>query len=279
MSRRSNVTRVLRDWSGRAGVAVLLLLYGVPLIWIVLSSLKSNSEIFRNPAGLVFTPTFAAYQTLWQEGTIVSALGNSVLIAVSVTLLTLAISIPTAYGLDRSGGAYLSIGLGVLVLLQMIPQTASVIPLYRVLGAWQMLGTLTGLILADTALLIPFTVLILRPFVSAVPREIEEAAAIDGAGLFTIFFRIVTPLIANGAATAASVVFILSWGEFLYAVSFLTDSDTYPISALISQQISSYGITWADLMALAAVGSLPILIVFIVAQKRLASGLSLGAVK
>lgn len=279
MNHHSPVTQGLRRWLGRLGVFFLLLLYGVPLVWIVLSSLKSNREIFANPASIVFSPTLSAYQTLWQDGTLLSALLNSVIIAVATTILTLVLSIPTAYGLDRAGGTFLSLGLGALVLLQMIPQTASVIPLYRVFGTWQLLGTLFGLILANTALLIPFTVLILRPFVSAVPREIEEAAAIDGAGPLTIFARIVTPLIANGAATAASVVFILSWGEFLYAVSFLTDPATYPVSALISQQISSYGISWADLMALAAVGSLPILIVFVLAQRRLASGLSLGAVK
>lgn len=279
MSYRSSFTRSMRWWFGLASVLLLLVLYGLPLVWIVLSSLKSNAEIFANPASIIFSPTFDAYQSLWQEGTLARALLNSVIIAVGTTLLTLVISIPTAYGLDRSEGLYLSIGLGVLVLLQMIPQTASVIPLYRVLGTWKLLGSLSGVILANTALFIPFTVLILRPFVSAVPKEIEEAAAIDGASLFTIFFRIVTPLISNGAATAASVVFILAWGEFLYSVSFLTDSATYPISALISQQISSYGVSWADLMALAAVGSLPILIIFVLAQKRLASGLSLGAVK
>jgi multiple sugar transport system permease protein len=269
----------LRLWLARLGVLLLLVLYGVPLVWLVLSSLKSNVEIFSNPAGILFSPTLDSYLSIWRDGTLGTAMLNSAIIAVGTTLLTLAISIPTAYGLDRSRGLYLAVGLGILVLLQMIPQTASVIPLYRVLAAWGMLGSLTGVILANTALFIPFTVLILRPFVAAVPREIEEAAAIDGASPWTVFLRIVTPLIGNGVATAAAVVFILAWGEFLYSVSFLTNPRTYPVSALISQQISSYGVSWAGLMALAAVGSLPILIVFILAQKRLASGLSLGAVK
>ncbi len=261
------------------GVAFLIVIYGVPLLWLVATSLKDNRAIFANPGGIIFSPSFQAYAQIAREGTLGRAALNSAIISVGTTVLTLLLGIPTAYGLDRRRGATLTAGLGILVLLQMIPQTATIIPLYRVLGAWRLLGTLPGVVLADTALYLPFTVLVLRPFVGGIPREIEEAAAMDGARTWTAFLRIIVPLLANGIATAASLVFILAWGEFLYAISILTSPDTYPISALISQQISAYGASWSGLMALAVVGSLPILIVFVVAQRRLASGLSLGAVK
>jgi len=265
-------------WS-LVGVVFLILLYGIPLVWLVATSFKSNREVFASPGGLIFTPSFQAYATIIRQGILGQAALNSAIVAIGTTLLTVGIGIPTAYGLDRSRGSLLTIGLGLLVLLQMIPQTATIIPLYRVLGAWRLLGTLPGLILADTALFLPFTVLVLRPFVGGIPRETEEAASIDGAGLWTTFVRIIVPLMSNGIATAASLVFIITWGEFLYAISILLNPTTYPISALISQQISAYGTSWAGLMALAVVGSLPILLVFVVAQRRLASGLSLGAVK
>ncbi len=261
------------------GVAFLILLYGIPLVWLVATSFKDNREVFANPGGVIFTPSFQGYEGIVQGGTLGQAALNSAIISIGTTLLTIGIGIPTAYGLDRSRGTLLTVGLGVLVLLQMIPQTATIIPLYRVLGAWRLLGTLPGVILADTALFLPFTVLVLRPFVGGLPREIEEAASIDGASTWTTFIRIIVPLMSNGIATAASLVFILSWGEFLYAISILTNPTTYPISALIGQQISAYGTSWSGLMALAVVGSLPILLVFVVAQRRLASGLSLGAVK
>lgn len=263
----------------KAGIIALIVIYGVPLLWLVLTSLKSNSAIFSNPAGLHFQPTFHAYIRIARQGTLGQAALNSAIISVCTTTLTLLIGIPTAYGLDRTRGIILSVGLGIFVLLQMIPQTATIIPLYRVLGTWGLLGKLPGVILADSALFLPFTVLILRPFAGSIPREIEESAAIAGASRFKIFLRIVVPLMMNGVSTAASIIFILSWGEFLYAISILTNPQSYPISALISQQISSYGTSWSGLMALAAVGSLPILLVFIVAQGRLASGLSLGATK
>ncbi len=263
----------------QVGIVILILLYAVPLAWMVVTSLKSNREIFADPAGLAFRPSFNAYVAIAQQGTLGTAALNSVIIALGTTILTVGIALPTAWGLERSGGTVLSVGLGFLVVLQMIPQTANIIPLYRVLGAWRLLGTLPGVILADTALFLPFTVLMLRPFVAGVPFEMEEAASIDGAPPRVIFIRIVFPLLRNGAATAASLVFILAWGEFLYAISILTNPSTYPISALISQQVSAYGTSWSGLMALAVVGSLPILVVFVVAQRRLASGLSLGAVK
>jgi multiple sugar transport system permease protein len=279
MKLRATTSRVLRFAASRLGLIILLVLYAIPIIWMVATSLKSNVAIFANPASLVFSPTFSAYAKIWTQGTLGTAALNSVIIAVSTMVLTLLIAIPAAYGLDRARGAFLSVGLALLVLFQMVPQTASVIPLYRILGTWKLLGSLAGVILADTAMLTPFTVLIIRPFVRSVPVELEEAAEIDGAGTLTSFVRVVLPLIANGIATAAAIVFILAWGEFLYAISFLSNPQSYPISALISQEISSYGTSWSGLMALAVVGSLPILLVYIVAQRRLASGLSLGAVK
>ncbi len=273
------VSERLRRTISSLGIVVLIVVYGVPLVWIILTSVKSNTAIQANPAGPVFAPTFNAYVTITTQGTLGTAALNSAIIAIFTTLLTMCIAVPTAYGLDRTKGFILSAGLGVLVLLQMIPQTATIIPLYKVFATWRMLGTLTSVVLADTALLLPFTVLVLRPFASAISTEIEEAAEIDGANVFARFFRIVVPLMSNGVATAASLVFILSWGEFLNAISFLTEPQSYPISALISQEISNYGISWSGLMAIAVVGSLPILLVFLVAQNRLASGLSLGAIK
>jgi multiple sugar transport system permease protein len=133
--------------------------------------------------------------------------------------------------------------------------------------------------LVNSWAVIPFSAMVYRAALVDIPTDLLDAAAVDGASGWRTFLRIIVPLMMNGVATAASIVFILSWGEFLYAISILTDPSTYPISALISQQISAYGTSWSGLMALAVVGSLPILIVFVVAQRRLASGLSLGAVK
>jgi multiple sugar transport system permease protein len=161
----------------------------------------------------------------------------------------------------------------------MVPQTANVIPLFQIFGSWGLLDSTFGVILADTALLIPFAVLLMRPFFRAVPEALEEAASIDGASTWRTFRSIVLPVARNGVATAATLVFLLSWGEFLYAVNFLLTPGKYPLSALLAQQVSAFGINWPGLMALAVITSIPILVLFACTYRLLREGLTLGAVK
>ena len=144
---------------------------------------------------------------------------------------------------------------------------------------WHLLGSVAGLVIADTALVLPFSILLLRPFARAVPKVLYEAAALDGASSAQIFLRIVIPLLRNGIATVASIVFITVWGEFIYATNFLTEGSQLPVSALLAEQISIYSANWNRLMALALLTSLPLLAVFLFAQRRLTAGLTLGAVR
>jgi multiple sugar transport system permease protein len=132
---------------------------------------------------------------------------------------------------------------------------------------------------ADTALVLPFSVLLLRPFALAVPGVLYEAAALDGASGFQTFLRIVVPLLRNGISTVASIVFITVWGEFIYASNFINEGSRYPVSALLAQQIGTYSSNWNTLMALALLTSLPLLAIFLFAQRRLTAGLTLGAVR
>lgn len=265
-------------WGSRVGSLVLLIVYGFPLYWLVATSFKTNVEIFADPAGIVFSPSTSAYHRVLNASLAHAAL-NSGIIAVCTTALTLALGVPAAYGLARTRTVLLPVGLGSLILLQMIPPTASVIPLYKVLAGWNLLGTLAGVIIADSAMLIPFAVLLLRPFFQTIPEVMEEAAAVDGASRLRTFVTILLPLARNGIATVGTLIFIIAWGEFLYAISFLTNPEAYPISAVISQQVSAYGIDWPGLMALATVTSIPVLVLFAATQRRLAEGLSLGSVK
>lgn len=263
-------------WVTRAGALVLLVVYGTPVLWLLATSLKTNTEIFGNGAGLIFTPTLHAYHQIWNH-TLVDACVHSAIIAIGATTLTVALAVPTAYALARMRGAIANAALGLIIIMQMTPQTATVIPLYRVLGGWGLLGSVAGVIFADAGLLIPFCVLLLRPFFLSVPSAVEEAGAIDGASRWRVFLQIVLPLTMNGVATAATIIFLISWGEFLYAISFLLDPTQYPISVLITTQVSQYGIDWSALMALAVVASIPILIVFLFTYRLLRQGLALGA--
>ncbi|TMF87865.1 MAG: carbohydrate ABC transporter permease [Chloroflexi bacterium] len=266
-----------RSLVARTGTGLLILLYGLPFVWLVATSLKSDTEIF-SATGLIFEPTIAAYQTVVNSD-LLHACVNSAIIAAGTTLLTLVLATPAAYALARVKGLLVNVGLGSLILLQITPQPATLIPLYRVLGGWNLLGTQLGVVLADTALLLPFCVLIVRPFFLSVPQEVEEAGVVDGASRWRVFWQIVLPITLNGIATGATIIFFIAWGEFLYAITFLSDPAQYPISVLIAGQIGMYGIRWSNMMAIAVVASLPILAIYAFTHRLLRDGLALGSVR
>lgn len=271
----------MRERTGPFSILVRILLglmYGIPVVWILITSFKSSGDVFARQSSLFFHPVLTAYQQAF-SGALGSAFKQSLLIAVGTTVLTLALAIPAAYGLARTSGRITTIVLGLLIVFQMMPQTASVIPLFQVFGSWSLLGSTLSVVLSDTALLTPFAVLLLRPFFRAVPMALEEAGAIDGASLGRIFFFIVLPIARNGVATTGTLVFLLSWGEFLYAINFFLAPGQYPLSALLAQQVSAFGINWPALMALAVITSIPILVVFVATYRLLRDGLTVGAVK
>ncbi|HEX7804564.1 MAG TPA: carbohydrate ABC transporter permease, partial [Cellulomonas sp.] len=151
--------------------------------------------------------------------------------------------------------------------------------LFQIFGNWGLLDKTVGVVIADTALLIPFATLLLRPFFRSVPPQLEEAGAIDGASVLRTFFSIVLPVARNGVFTVGTLVFLLSWGEFLYAVNMFLSPGSYPMSALLAQQVSAFGINWPGLMALAVMTSVPIMLVFTATYRLLRDGLTVGAVK
>lgn len=258
---------------------VLLLVYAVPILFIVLTSLKDPSDVISSQSSFLFTPTLEAYTSVLSTSGLFVAMQQSLVIAAGTTALTLLVAIPAGYGLARVDSRITTIGLGLLIVLQMVPQTANVIPLYQIFGAWGLLDQNIGVIIADTALLIPFATLLLRPFFRAVPEALEEAASIDGASVMRTFWSIMLPIARNGVATTGTLVFLLSWGEFLYAVNFFLSPGNYPLSALLAQQVSAFGINWPGLMALGVITSVPILILFTFTYRLLREGLTLGAVK
>ncbi len=259
-------------------IAAIFALYGVPLLLVVLASFKSDTEIVNDPSGILFTPTLSAYESVFTPALLV-ALGNSFIIAGSSTLLTLVAATPLAFVLARTRGAFTGIVIGVLIALQMLPAATAVIPQFRVLAGFGLLGTTFGVVLAMSATALPYAVLILRPFFLSVPYEVEEAAFVDGAGRFRSFALVVFPLVRNGVSLVAVLLFIAAWGEFLYPISFLNKQEQFPLSVLILQLQGFYGTQWNQLMALALIGAVPTLIIFSLVARKLTSGLALGVGK
>lgn len=265
----------------RVLAVALGLVYLLPLLWIVLTSFKTKQQVLADPNGLVFTPTLDTYATVIGDG--IGAIATSLQIGVGVTVITLLIAVPAAAALARRVSAgwnhVITVFLAALLVLQMVPQPMTVIPLYSVLASWKLLGTLAGVIIADIALLLPFAIMLLRPFALAIPGALYEAAELDGAGRWRTFRSLTVPMLGNGILTVVCIVFISAWGEFVYAINFLPQGVVLPVSGLLAQQNSTYSAEWNSLMALAVITSLPLLLLFVVSQRRLIAGLSLGAVK
>jgi multiple sugar transport system permease protein len=259
-------------------IAVIFAAYALPLLLVVLASFKSNADIVNQPSALFFVPSFDGYRSVFTPG-FFHAIGNTAIIAVSATLLTLVIATPLAYVLSRTRQALGSVVIGVLIALQMTPAATAVIPQFKVLATLGLLGTTFGVVLAMSAAALPYAVLILRPFYLSVPIEVEEAALVDGAGPFRAFGQVVFPLVRNGVSLIAVLLFIGAWGEFLYPITFLNDKALFPLSVTIVQQQGVYGTHWNNLMALALVSAIPTIIIFIFVARRLTSGLALGVGK
>jgi len=276
------VNRYHRQGTGAyLGRGVILLLYAVPLVWVLATSLKSEGAVLTDPSGLRFTPTLEQYSNLLP--TIWPSVLNSAQIAVGTVALTLGLAVPAAYGLARrrtpGWTKAVAVLLGAFILLQMVPQPMTLMPLYRILAGWGLTNTIIGLVVVNSAFMLPFAIVLLRPFFQSIPSDLEEAAALEGASLWRTFRSVILPLASNGVITVGVMVFMLAWGEFLYGTTFLTEPDAYPVGALLVLQTSLYGTQWGRLMALSVLISLPILVVFLFAQRRLLEGMLSGAIK
>jgi len=261
-------------------VAILMIvLYGAPLVFLLLGSGQPpNTLPSVNPASITgfsisnYVDYFVAYGNA-------ASLWNSFIIASGTTALIMVLALPAAYWLSRLSAVWSSALLLIIVFLQMLPQAAVVIPLYKVLALWGLLGDRPGLIVALAGTLLPWVLLLISPYFRAIPREIIEAAAADGAGGLRQFWSVVLPMTRNGAITMSLLTFMVTWGDFIYSVNFLGKSSMYPASATILGYVTAYSVDWPGLMAASVITALPILVIFLIFQRRLIQGLSAGAVK
>jgi ABC-type glycerol-3-phosphate transport system permease component len=248
----------------------------IPFLWLVISSLKREADIFANPLALLQTPTLANYASLFQQFRFGIATLNSIVISLAVVVLSVALGSLAAYGFSRypfAGGRFL---LGALLITRMVTPAALVVPLYLIMNALGLLNTLISIILAITVLNLPFVVWVLRPFFDALPREIEEAGLIDGLSPFGVFWRIAVRLAAPGLVTIGLLSFIAGWTDLLFPMSFSTTAAATPLTSGLLQMQTGYKIYWGSLMAGGVYLTLPTLILSFALQKYLIQGLRLG---
>jgi multiple sugar transport system permease protein/raffinose/stachyose/melibiose transport system permease protein len=260
----------------QVGVAVLILL---PFFWMVSVSLKPAAEPFAIPARLwPQHPTFDNYVSAFRPEFRTYFI-NSLVVSLSTVVITVTLALLAAYSFTRSAFRLLSIAMGLVIVAQMFPGSAIIIPIYRMMRSANLLNTYPALILADVALTLPVAIWMLRGFLARMPLTLEEAAAIDGAGPVRTFFEIIVPLCRPGIVATAVFVLIVTWQEFLFALSFTSTKEMRTLPVGMNDFIGQYGIRYGELMASSVLISLPVVLVFMILQRQFVSGLTAGAIK
>lgn len=261
------------------GFTLLLLAIVVPFIfpfvWMVLSSLKTQIEIITMPPKWIFQPTLFHYREVFAQYQFGQFIWNSLITSLLSTIFSLVLGLPAAYAIAR----YRQNGLGMTILLaRIVPGITFLIPWFMIFSRLRLVDTYTILILSHMLVGLPFIIWVMVPFFEALPRELEEAALVDGSTRQGAFFRILLPLTGPGVLTSSILSFVFSWNNFMFS-NVLTGGKTKTLPVAIFNFLSYSEINWGGLMAAAVIITIPILIIALIAQKYIVEGLTAGAVK
>jgi N,N'-diacetylchitobiose transport system permease protein len=270
----------------RNGVALVVALVTLfPIFWMISTAFKPATEIYSlTPRPLPAHPTWSNFANVI-NGSVIGMpywtfLRNSLVVTLSSVVVSSVMALLAAVAVARFRFRFRTSYLIMLLIVQMLPQQALVIALFLDFRAANLLDSLVGLTLLYIAFSLPVTIWMLRNFVAAVPRELEEAAAIDGAGPFRVFFRVLLPLVAPGLVTTSVFAFIFAWNEFVFALTFLgTDTAKFTLPIYVTYFFSKGSVDWGAIMAASVLFTLPVMIFFLIVQRRLRAGLLAGAVK
>jgi multiple sugar transport system permease protein len=266
-----------------AVLAIFAVLLAFPFYWMLIATFKQNIDLYNtdnNPFIFNLPPTLDHLKLLFFETRYVRWLGNTAFVGVLVVIITLALSLPAAYALARLTGRWgQRVGIGIF-LTYLIPPTLLFIPLSRIVAVLGLQDTIWSLVLVYPSFTIPFSVWLLMGFFKSIPRELEDAAMVDGLTRFGAFFRLVVPISISGILTVVIFTFTLVTQEFVYALTFISPE---------SQQMVGVGIPiflvrgdvyfWGSLMAACLITSLPIALLYNIFLDRFIAGFTVGAIK
>ncbi len=266
-----------------AAAVLLILAWSLaPFLWQVITSLKPSAEVVTVPP--TYWPSqvsFKSYFKIFERHPFATYILNSFIVALGTTGLCMIIGTLAAYAFARlklPGGKWALRG---ILFVALFPPTVLVIPLYKVIQAMHLLNNPLGLILPYTALNLPFSIWLLMTFFKQIPKDIEEAALVDGFTRWGMLWKIIFPLSAPAIATTAILVFIFSWNEFLLALTFMSKNSarTVPVGISLLSGQSMYEVPWDQISAAVVLTTLPVVAMVLAFQKRIIEGLTAGAVK
>jgi ABC-type glycerol-3-phosphate transport system permease component len=251
-----------------------------PFYWMVNTSLKPASEIFLSP------PTFAspnwsldAYTTVLTQRPVARYFVNSLVVALGTTVLSVTLAALAAYGFTRFFPRGATPFIVFLLFTKMLPETLLIIPYFQLMSDVGLLNTYWALILAYSSFALPFSVWMLIGFFRSIPRDIDEAAMIDGATYLQAFFRVILPLARPGLVAVALFTFLIAWNAYLWALVLTTDSSMYVLSVGVANMVGEYRVQWNELMAAAVIAALPVMVLYSLLERHLVNAITSGAVK
>ncbi|WP_111467072.1 carbohydrate ABC transporter permease [Microbacterium suaedae] len=264
-------------WKTALGVVFTLAML-FPVYWMVNVSFTKTGDLRRTPPRwFPWDPTFEGYEAVFAQQ--LPALATSLLIGLGCVAVTLVIAAPAGYALallNLRGGRSLNF---LLLVAQMVPAVVMAMGFYAVYNSLGLLNTVWGLIIADSTIAVPFGVLLFSAFMSGIPRELLQAARVDGAGAWRTFVSIVLPVSRNSALTVSLFAFLWAWSDFIFASTLNRNGELIPITLSIYNYIGNNTTQWNAIMATAVVASVPAAILLVIAQRYVAAGVTAGAVK
>jgi trehalose/maltose transport system permease protein len=271
------------SWPSRVGffllIAAIALVAVFPFYYAIVSSLKAPGELFT----VSYWPSFdfRNYVNVFAEQPFGRNILNSVVVAVVVVVLSLGLGVTAAFALGRVNFR----GRGALLLtvlsVSMFPQVAVLSGMFELVRALGIYNSLPGLILSNLILTLPFTVWVLTTFMRELPKELEEAAYVDGASPLTVVTRVFMPIMGPALVTTGLLAFIAAWNEFLFALTFTLTNEmrTVPVAIALITGGSQYELPWGNIMAASVIVTVPLIVLVLIFQRKIVSGLTAGAVK
>ena len=263
-----------------ASATVFCVLWAFPVYWMVNTAFKPTSDILASTPKFLPVPfTLENFVDAVHKPHFGEYLRNSLLVTGSAVVVSIAVAFLAATALTRFEFFGRRAFLIVVLVVQMIPSPALVIPLFLGLKSLRMLNTLVGLSLTYTAFVVPLTIWILRGFLAAVPVELEEAAMVDGAGRWRIIRSVLLPLVTPGVVATSVFAFITAWNDYVYAYVMMKDDAHYTLPVWLAAFSTNTGTDYGGLIAASTLFALPVVVFFLLVQRRLVTGMTAGAVK
>ena len=278
------LTRVQRRRVAKVGLLVALvvgaLFAGLPVLWMLSSSFKPNTDIFQYPPRLIpQTFTFDAYTTIFTDPTKVQFFINSYFVSLSVSFLTLMVGVLAAYAFSRFEFPFKSVLNVVIVSVQAVPPITLLIPYFGLIIFLGLYNTYQGLILTYMVFTLPYAIIMMTGYFNTLPRELDEAVKVDGGSSWTALWRVLIPISVPGLVSVGIYTFMIAWNEYLFALTLTKTVEMRTVPIGIQLLMGQHSYEWNQMMSMSILGCIPVLLLFLFFQRYFIGGMTAGAVK